>query len=108
MKTEKELIDSIMRDALVDAYGIDEELMGWESYIEDEIEFPFSVKVLDRIEEADGVEIRAHELKFQIYIKNTKYLIGIGDVELLIDVNNPGMRKVKRIISAYRQWLSCL
>lgn len=50
MKTEfnEEREERITNEIIVDAYGIEEQAMGWYYYLEDTVEFPFSAVCCER------------------------------------------------------------
>ena len=83
---DPECENRIEMNALVDTYSSEEALSGWYSYLEDELEFPFSIiaqgekiliTVLAEIEKFDG--------DFYVYGKAKKgnFAIGLSEVQLV-------------------------
>ena len=56
--------DRIQNEAIVDAYGPEEQAMGWYYYLEDRLRFPFQARciaanVVSRLRKGKTVEVRS-------------------------------------------------
>jgi hypothetical protein len=53
-------LEALVSEALVDAYGPDEELIAWSSVLEDALAVPFTTKVLGLTVTVTGLELPDH------------------------------------------------
>jgi hypothetical protein len=59
-------LERIIADATIDAYDEDEVMSGWETYLEDEMSFPFSVQVLGQKMSATRVALKRNQVKIAV------------------------------------------
>jgi hypothetical protein len=48
VKQDPEREERITMEAIVDAYGAEEQAMGWYYYLDDKIQFPFTAKCIEK------------------------------------------------------------
>jgi hypothetical protein len=49
IKEDKSREDKIMNEIIVDAYDTEERIMGWQTYLDDTLKFPFKAKCIKEI-----------------------------------------------------------
>jgi hypothetical protein len=97
-------LDTIIEEATLDSYGLDEELCSWAMYLEDELVFPFPVKIIGKTVQVVGIEDGDGTLKFKIENESKIYKINVSDAEILV---NPGEKnRNDLLIQAFRHWVS--
>ena len=94
----------IIEEATVDSYGLDEEISSWAAYLEDELEFPFPVKLLGKTFQAVKIEEKHDCLKLIVASKGKKYRADLNDVEL--GQSGPLHARNELLLTAYRKWRS--
>ncbi|HMF31586.1 MAG TPA: calcium-binding protein [Candidatus Lokiarchaeia archaeon] len=94
-------IEAIIEDATCDAYGFDEQLWGWLAYLEDELTFPFQVRVLGQLLRASKIDEQFGHLKLAVDAGGEDYWVDATDV-IVVD---PASRNFP-ILVAFRHWLS--
>lgn len=94
----------IIEEATVDSYGLDEQISSWAAYLEDELEFPFLVKVMGKTVQAIKIEEEYDCLKLVVLFDDKKYRVDITDVEL----GQSGIFHARNelLLTAYRKWRS--
>lgn len=93
-------LQRIIEDATLDAYGFEAELWGWQTILQDEMEFPCPVHVLDQSFEVEEPEVKYRRVKFTAYLGGNKYLVDATDVSV-DDIRS----RNNVLLAAYRKWL---
>jgi hypothetical protein len=101
--TQEEL-DEIVEEATIDTYGIDEERGSWVAYLEDELAFPFPVRVIGYLAQANGVDERGGMVKLRVMSEGAEYWVNLTDCEL-VDAGGEKNRN-DLLLAAYRNWFS--
>nr|MDO8087071.1 calcium-binding protein [Candidatus Sigynarchaeum springense]MDO8118596.1 calcium-binding protein [Candidatus Sigynarchaeota archaeon] len=97
-------LDAIVEEATIDSYGFDEELGSWAVYLEDELVFPFPVRVIGKAVQAIGVEERDGVVKLKVKSSDKQYWIDLLDVEIVKRAGETNRNEL--LILAYRRWFS--
>jgi len=99
-----EALAVIIEEATVDLYGLYEGISSWAIYLEDELEFPFLVKVIGKIFQAIKIEDEHNCLKLIVVSDGKKYQVDITDVEL----GQSGTLHARNelLLTAYYKWCS--
>ncbi|MFX0095417.1 MAG: hypothetical protein ACFFBD_27020, partial [Candidatus Hodarchaeota archaeon] len=100
-RQREEELSNIIREATVDCYGLHEELLGLTTHLENNLTFPFKIKLLGLTLEAIDLTARYVLLKLVVLRKGTKYTIDLTDIEVS-DKNSQNYL----LIEAYNDWLS--
>jgi len=97
-----EEIAEIIEEATVDSYGRDEEINSWAAYLEDELAFPFLVKILGKTVQVIKIEEKYNSLKLVVISEGKKYQVDVNDVEVVksetLHIRN------ELLLNAYRKW----
>ena len=95
--TDDEL-DELIEEATVDCYDDSECISGFASMIEDNLEFPFSAKVIGEDVMVTGVTQEKDEVLAECERKDKKYTVNILNVEFTSPV------KGIEWLDAYKKW----
>ena len=98
IKLTKKQLEDLIDEATVDCYDDSECLSGFTVMIEDNLEFPFSAKVIGEEIMVTGVTEEKDEILAECERKGKKYTVDILNVEFTSPV------KGSEWIDAYRQW----
>ena len=91
--------ESIVEEATVDSYDIKEDIVGFCTLIQDNVEFPFTAKVVGEKVKVSDVDCNGREVKAKCQKNGKNYEVNILDLEY--DLNIKGWE----YIEAYRRWL---
>ncbi len=93
-------LQEIIDEATVDCYDFEEELSGWEAYLEDVLEFPFEVLAIGKKVQVVKVEAKLDRLKLATRGEGKQYWVDLTDVEIA-DISS----RNAKLLAAYRRWL---
>jgi hypothetical protein len=92
-------LEAMIEEALVDAYGDDEQATAWLTALEDHLVMPFETKVLGLVVAVTKLDIRDEEIVAVCTRGRTRQVIGILDVPI------PSPRPAGyEWLEAYRYW----
>ena len=106
--------ERIRMDILADAHGPEEQAMGWYSYLDDELRFPFlarciSVRAISPLEKGDEIEIvgmapeseRLHEMFVSIRWGKRELAIPLAQVQPI----NATDAETKEAVADWHYWV---
>ena len=101
---KKAKLESLIDEAMVDAYGEDEQFMGMVYALDENLNFPFQAKVLGEVVEVVDIDDRRSDLRRGIMAKVRKggkeYAFPLSELEPLAPDETTA-----EWLEAYRYWL---